>query len=168
MKKIALLSVLFLLAYTSVAQTASCSCCTEEHSEFDFWLGNWEVKLPDGTLAGENRIEKTEGGCVIRENWKGANAGFTGTSYNYFNPESGLWEQLWLDSSGTILKLSGGRVGNQMVLRSEESLDDNQVLTFQQITWTLLSDGKVRQVWEVLRDGASTRVLFDGLYTRKQ
>ena len=167
MKK--LIALLFILwsAFTLSAQQEHCNCCTEDHSAFDFWLGSWEVKLKDGTIAGENRIEKIQGGCVLLENWTSSNGNFTGTSYNFFNAEAGLWEQLWLDSSGTILKLSGRRVGNQMILQSERTTNEDGSETIQRITWTLLSDGNVRQVWEVLRNGVPAGELFNGLYKRK-
>ena len=34
------------------------------------------------------------------------------------------------------------------------------------ITWTLAGDGRVRQLWEVLREGTVVRVPFDGYYRR--
>ncbi len=168
MKKILFFLSIMLSSGMLIAQAASCSCCTENHKAFDFWLGSWEVTLPDGRQAGENRIEKLQGGCLLRENWKSSNPGFTGTSYNYYEPRTASWEQLWIDSSGTILKLSGKREGNSMVLRSAPVLDEAGHQTVQQITWTILPEGKVRQVWEVLQDGVSTQVVFDGLYTPKE
>lgn len=159
---------IFLVITTASAQNNPCACCTEDHSAFDFWIGTWEVTLPNGAIAGENIIEKIQGDCVLRENWKGANGNFTGTSYNYYNTGTGLWEQLWLDRSGTILKLSGKRIDNQMILQSEGVVNEDNSITIQRITWTLLEDGKVRQVWEVLRDGVTANVLFDGMYSRKE
>ena len=41
----------------------------------------WDVTLPDGKRAGNNRIEPILGGCVLRESWAGATGGI-GTSYN--------------------------------------------------------------------------------------
>ncbi len=168
MKKIALLLGLLFIALLSTAQNTHCACCTEDHKAFDFWLGAWEVTLPNGNKAGNNLIEKIQGGCVLRENWTGANGNYTGTSYNFYNAGTGLWEQLWLDRSGTILKLKGQRTGNQMILESDETVNEDKSVSVQRITWTLRDDGKVRQVWEVLRDGVSAQVLFDGLYSRKE
>lgn len=168
MKKLPLLLGLMFTAFLSTAQEANCACCTDDHKAFDFWLGTWEVTLPNGNKAGENLIEKIQGGCVLRENWTGANGNFTGTSYNFYNPGTGLWEQLWLDVAGTILKLKGQRNGDQMIMESEEAVNEDKSVSIQRITWTLQEDGKVRQVWEVLKDGVSAQVLFDGLYSRKE
>jgi hypothetical protein len=41
-------------------------CDAPAHREFDFWLGEWEVRTPDGKLAGTNRIEREHDGCVLR------------------------------------------------------------------------------------------------------
>jgi len=167
MKKVIPILVVVLLFVTSLeAQNNPCACCTQDHAAFDFWLGKWEVTLPNGNKAGENVIEKIQGDCVLRENWKGANGNFTGTSYNFYNTATGLWEQLWLDTAGTILKLSGKRIDNQMILMSDEVVNEDESITVQRITWTLQEDGKVRQVWEVLRNGVAVNVLFDGLYTK--
>ncbi|WP_188370998.1 hypothetical protein [Muriicola marianensis] len=168
MKILPLLLGLMFSAFLSTAQEDNCACCTDDHKAFDFWLGTWEVTLPNGNKAGQNLIEKIQGGCVLRENWTGANGNFTGTSYNFYNPGTGLWEQLWLDVAGTILKLKGQRTGDQMIMESEETINEDKSVSTQRITWTLQEDGKVRQVWEVLKDGVSAQVLFDGLYSRKE
>src|SRR5262245_30372918 len=39
--------------------------------EFDFWLGEWEVRNPKGRVVGHSRIEAILGGCVILEDWSG-------------------------------------------------------------------------------------------------
>ena len=56
----------------------------DEFKEFDFWLGQWDVHLENGTYAGKNNIEKSQAGCALIENWLGA-AGNPGISINYFD-----------------------------------------------------------------------------------
>jgi hypothetical protein len=46
-------------------------CSAAEHHQFDFWIGHWDVFLPNGNKAGENRIEAIEGGCALLEQWSG-------------------------------------------------------------------------------------------------
>jgi hypothetical protein len=164
-----LTGIVFLLSITTiVAQNAPCACCTEAHSNFDFWIGEWDVTLPNGAKAGENTIVKEQGGCVIKESWTSANGNFTGTSFNYYNTITEQWEQLWLDVAGTILKLKGKRVDNKMILRSDPALQEEGTSQVQQITYTLNEDGSIRQLWEVLQDEVSVSVLFDGLYKKKK
>ena len=59
-------------------------CASAEHRQFDFWIGDWEVRLPDGKPAGTNRISRILNGCVIQENWSGT-GGSNGTSYNIYD-----------------------------------------------------------------------------------
>jgi hypothetical protein len=148
-------------------ETAACPCCTENHRAFDFWIGQWEVELANGQPAGTNRIERSQNGCVLQEFWSNASQGFTGTSLNYYNATVGQWEQLWVDSSGNVLKLSGNRQGDQMILSSEPFMNAQGVSSVNRITWTLNKDGSVRQLWELLQDGKAVQVVFDGLYRKK-
>jgi len=150
------------------AQEESCACCTENHEAFDFWIGTWEVTNPDGTAAGKNTIVKSENNCVMRENWVSAKGGYTGTSTNFYNQNSGQWEQLWIDNTGAHLKLKGNRHGNQMILSSEEFKNKDGVLNRNRITWTLNNDGTVRQLWEILKEEKVISIAFDGHYQRTE
>ena len=147
-------------------EVAQCPCCSENHRGFDFWVGEWEVTLADGSPAGTNRVERIQGGCVLQEHWESARPGFTGTSLTYYNRELKQWEQLWVDNSGNILKLSGGLRENAMVLVSKPAPGPDGTLLVNRITWSLAEDGSVRQLWEVLRDGEVVRVPFDGFYRK--
>jgi hypothetical protein len=60
------------------------SCQEQTYRQFDFWIGHWDVLLPDGAKAGENRIEPIAGGCALQESWSGR-GGFSGTSLNSFD-----------------------------------------------------------------------------------
>jgi hypothetical protein len=151
---------------TIAQENSDCTCCTEAYREFDFWVGKWEVSLADGSIAGENLIERTQDGCALQESWTSARAGFTGTSLNFYNPRLGLWEQLWVDNSGTILKLKGKRKGNQMILSSDPLPGPDGMENINRITWTLLEDGRVRQLWELIQGENQRRVVFDGYYRK--
>ena len=74
--------------------------------DFDFWIGRWEVREPDGTLVGTNTIEKRDGGCSIEEHCEGA-GGSSGTSLSFFLPSRGEWRQVWTGSGGTLFDLTG-------------------------------------------------------------
>ncbi|PRX54029.1 hypothetical protein [Flagellimonas meridianipacifica] len=166
MKSFASVLILFLFQGAIAQNTNTCSCCSENHLAFDFWVGEWTVTNANDSPAGENRIIKEEQGCVLRENWTSAKQGYTGTSINFYNRINQQWEQLWVDSSGAFLKLKGNRVGDTMVMSSEEFTKDGKTLK-NRITWFKNEDGTVRQLWEVLNGDDVVSVLFDGLYRRK-
>ncbi|MAB47828.1 MAG: hypothetical protein CMC05_04270 [Flavobacteriaceae bacterium] len=167
MKNITLLLTLVLFNSTLIAQNSTCKCCSEEHSEFDFWIGTWEVINPDGTKAGENTIKKMQGDCVLQENWTSTTPGYTGTSNNFYNNKTKQWEQIWIDNQGQSLHLKGNKVGNQMILRTDDEKNSEGKTFFHHITWTDNEDGTVRQLWETITNDKDVTVAFDGLYKRK-
>ena len=122
---------------------------------------------PQGALAGTNTITKEQDSCIVKENWVSATAGFTGSSYNFFNRNTLEWEQLWIDNSGSVLKLKGNRVGNQMILQSDEFKDQTGATIVNRISWTKNSDGSVRQLWEIIKNTNEITVAFDGLYQKQ-
>ncbi|MEM7585013.1 MAG: hypothetical protein AAF560_16585 [Acidobacteriota bacterium] len=139
-------------------------CTSEQHRQFDFWVGEWEVTQPDGTVAGTNRIEKILDGCVIKENW--TSAGMRGESYNIFTPGGG-WHQTWVDTTGRLLTLDGELKDGKMVLAGETPGQDGKPLKHE-IAWTPMADGRVKQHWRVSRDSGETWTdAFIGLYARK-
>ena len=165
-------SLLFILSLVLVpslnAQTNSCNCCSEKHAEFDFWVGEWTVTNPDGTAAGSNRIEKIQDNCILQENWTSAQGNFTGTSNNFYNYKTKLWEQIWIDNQGQSLHMKGNRVGNQMILQTVQEKDKEGKVFFHRVTWTKNDDGTVRQYWETITDGKDIAVAFDGLYKKTE
>lgn len=157
----------FTLSINTMAQKSeNCNCCTEKHSEFDFWIGNWEVTNPDGSQAGTNTIDKIQDNCILRENWRSAKGKFTGTSSNFYNSETKQWEQIWIDNQGGSLHLKGNRIGNQMILKTDEELNEEGKPFFHRVTWTLNDNGTVRQYWETITNKTEVIVAFDGLYKK--
>lgn len=150
------------------AQSESCNCCSEKHSEFDFWIGEWTVTNPDGSLAGTNTIDKIQDNCILRENWISATPGITGTSNNFYNTTKKQWEQIWIDNQGGNLHLKGNRVENKMILKTDISKNQNGESFYHRVTWTKNNDGTVRQYWETIINDDSISIAFDGLYKKTQ
>jgi hypothetical protein len=145
-------------------------CAAPEYRQFDFWVGVWEVRDPEGALAGTNSITPILGGCVLEESWKG-DGGMSGHSYNTYVPARGQWHQTWVDDQGGFLQLDGKYSDSRMVLSSAEvpSRREPGVMVTHRITWERLAEGKVRQVWQASKDqGRSWSVVFDGTYSRKK
>lgn len=166
--KYLIITFVFILSFSSIKaqNTTTCNCCSETHAEFDFWIGKWNVTNPNGSSAGENKIEKIQSNCVLRENWTSATAGYTGTSYNFYNAQKKQWEQIWIDNQGGNLHLKGHRKGNQMILQTDEAKNDKGEPFIHRVTWTENDDGSVRQLWETITNGEKITVAFDGLYKK--
>ena len=157
--RVLLAAILLAMGADVSAQRGSCSA--PEHRQFDFWIGEWRVTLPDGKHAGDNRIEKILDGCALHESWQGASGG-RGFSYNAYDRDRKVWHQTWVDKQANLLLLEGGLKNGAMVLSG------TQGKTLNRITWTPNKDGSVRQLWETSADqGKTWQIAFDGLYRRK-
>jgi hypothetical protein len=144
-------------------------CTAPEYRQFDFWMGNWDVKDPQGKVVGTNRITREYDGCVLQEHWEARGPQKqTGSSFNTWNAPARQWHQTWVDSTGGFLLLDGGLVDGAMVLVGEMPARVGTGRVRHRITFTPLPAGTVRQFWESSRDGGKTwTVTFDGLYVRK-
>ncbi len=145
-------------------------CRAPEHRQFDFWLGEWEVRGPAGKVAGRNRITLLHQGCVLFENWTSTGGSITGSSLNVYDADRKKWHQTWVDNSGGLLVLEGGLVDGKMVLIGEAiDVAKPGEGTQNRITWQPLPDGRVRQHWETSTDkGRTWTTSFDGYYTKQQ
>ncbi|AOW20460.1 hypothetical protein [Urechidicola croceus] len=151
-----------------IAQTNDkklCACCTDNYSEFDFWVGNWTVYDVNGIVVGSNKITKLYDNCVLREEWS-SSSGNNGTSNNYYNSTDNTWNQIWVDNSGFSLVLKGNFIDGKMILKSDILKGQNGNY-YNQITWTPNNDGSVTQLWEYFKeDGSLIQEAFKGIYKK--
>ena len=137
-------------------------CNTPEYRQFDFWVGEWEVRNPSGQIAGTNSISRSYDGCLLVERWEGTGGG-AGTSQNFYHQGDGRWHQNWIDSQarGPLWLIGGLDERGAMVLTNS----DPGASPRNRITWSPNPDGTVRQHWEQSTDaGATWATVFDGLY----
>jgi len=134
---------------------------------FDFWLGDWDVHLADGTFAGSDTITSEERGCVLVERWQSATGG-TGMSINYLDKASDEWVQVWNAGGGSQINIRGGMTDRGMLLTGRlHNVVSGTTAPFRGL-WTLLPDGRVRQFFEQSNDDGQTwTTWFEGFYTRR-
>jgi hypothetical protein len=137
-----------------------CAAPAERH-QFDFWIGDWEVRNPAGAVAGKSSVYVISGGCALLENWTGAGGG-QGKSINTYNPAIKQWQQYWI-----------GQDGNPVEFR--ESTYDGKSIAFiarrpsavSRLTFTPMPDGTVRQHAETSTDDGKTwKTQYDFSYHR--
>jgi len=155
-------------AHAQDAETPPPPCSDEAFHQFDFWLGNWDVASPDGTFSGNNSIRREESGCLIVERWTSVNGG-TGQSYNYYNPATEKWRQVWVSASAMIDYEGGLTDSGSMKLEGVITyLASAQTADFTG-EWSLNEDGTVTQHFEQYdaeKDEWAT--WFTGLYTKTE
>jgi hypothetical protein len=157
-------------AKTVCAQTspAPTPCEDDERfSEFDFWLGEWDVHVASGDLAGSNVIESSQKGCVLIEKWTGT-SGSTGMSVNYLDHATGEWVQIWNSAGGSQINIRGGLTDDGMLLAGTIHYVANNTTAKFRGLWTPLDDGRVRQFFEQYDEETQEwKPWFEGFYSRK-
>ncbi|MFL5808123.1 MAG: hypothetical protein ACJ749_01300 [Flavisolibacter sp.] len=110
------LTLTFSLSYSQSTQSP---CTTPQSSQFDFWIGEWNLTWSD-SLHGTNRIEKIFGNCTVHENFYDPKTNYLGQSWSVYNTKYNKWQQTWIDNMGGYIALNGGMHGDSMVLSTEE------------------------------------------------
>ena len=171
MKKIVLaISVSFLL-YKSGAQKP---CSQSEFRQFDFWIGGWEAFGVKGAKAGDSKISVILDSCVILEEWTSANTQqgliYSGKSFNSYNAATKQWQQTWTDNTGNTTEFLRGEGSPGKIIYYADKVTGSKGENFmRRLTFTKLSDDKVRQFGERSDDGGKTwTVEYDLEYRRKK
>jgi len=141
-----------------------------ESSQFDFWVGDWEVgptagQPDDGTRA-SSREEKIVGGCVLLENYE-EQGGYSGKSLNFFDPVRKKWRQTWVDSGGNTSEFEGSFSDGAMRFEGESHSASGKRI-FRRLTFTPLTADSVRQRSEASLDGKTWKVNYDYTYVRRK
>ena len=147
-------------------------CMYDPHSkEFDFWLGDWDVR-PRGNPAAppsRNTITKIHDGCVVLETY--VSGGYTGQSFNMRDPSVGRWNQTWVDKAGG-LHVYYGEVRDGNMYYDGEMPDPNAPTTKRiraRVTFFSFGADSVRQFSESTRDDGKTWfVNYDLIYTKRR
>jgi hypothetical protein len=163
--------LLVLVAATAPAlgaqPAATPPCSAPNYREFDFWLGEWEVRDPQGQVTGQSSITSILGGCVLKESYTGRPP-YRGESYNVYDARTKRWHQSWVDNGGLLALFDGGLQNGAMVLEGEGA-DQNGTPFRSRMTFTPLPDGRVRQHWERSSDhGTTWSTMFDGHYSKRR
>lgn len=157
-----------------LAEASICATCNgqPEYRQFDFWVGEWDVRpfaTPNAVPIARSIIERTNGNCTIVENYytKGS---YTGKSFNIYDASAKKWRQFWNDNFGQVIQFEGEYDAEEKALkyRSESSNRQGQKVLGKMTFYNLAPD-KVRQLWESSTDDGKTWTSsFDGLYTRRK
>jgi hypothetical protein len=167
--------LLFLVLYSEVTSAVAQNPCNRpEFRQFDFWIGNWEAFGPKGKKAGDSKISLILDSCVILEEWTSATAQqglvYSGKSFSSYNTATRQWQQTWTDNTGnTIEFLRGEGTGSKIILYADKVTGSKGEIFMRRLTFTRLSDDKVRQFGERSDDSGKTWTTeYDLEYRRKK
>ena len=138
-----------------------------EFRQFDFWIGEWDVKTVQGAPAGSSSVQLILGQCIVFENWTGG-AGSNGKSFNIYDVNDKKWHQSWVDDKGTFSHYVGGIENGEMVVTADGILPNGKKGLIR-MTYTKLANGDVRQHGESSADDGKTwATSYDFIYSRKR
>ena len=141
------------------------------YREFDFWLGDWDVRPTGQPPAGppaRNTITSDEDGCVLTEHWE-APSGSKGRSFNIFDRSYGMWRQTWVDNIGGQHDYKGALKDGNMVFVGDTPAPNGQLGRIPtRLTFFRIGKDTVRQFSEISNDGGRTwQVSYDLTYVRR-
>ncbi|MBL7733642.1 MAG: hypothetical protein JNM88_20900 [Chitinophagaceae bacterium] len=171
MRHLLLLLIISIITLPSIAQKP---CSRPEFRQFDFWIGEWEAYGIKGQKAGDSKISVILDSCVILEEWTSAGTQqgliYSGKSFNSYNAATKQWQQTWTDNTGNTTEFLRGEGGNGKIVYYADKVAGQGGKTFmRRLTFTKLSDDKVRQFGERSDDGGSTWTTeYDLEYRRKK
>jgi len=157
-------------------ETAPNPCEVPDASQFDFWLGEWNLTWPaeqsggkEGDIgAGTNSISKMLDGCVVRENFNSPTTGFRGHSVSVYDAKKSRWQQTWVDNSGGYLLFTGEFKAGQMILETEPFARGEETLVNRMVFRNVTPDS-LDWDWQTSKDrGKTWKDLWNIHYQRKQ
>ena len=143
-------------------------CLTRKESRmFDFWVGDWDVKNPQGQPAGQSSVQLLLEGCALYENWTDGQGG-GGKSLNSYNTDTKQWQQFWTDQYGRVTEYRESEwINGSLRYTAKQIMPQGPALLH--MTFTPLNPDLVRQFGEMSADGGKTWVpTFDLYYHRKK
>ena len=151
---------------TQTKETVAKPCTTkQEHRQFDFWVGEWDV-LQDQQKVAESSIRRIIEDCVIYENYTQAD-GYTGKSFNFYDNHLRKWRQTWVDANGMASEFAGEFKEGALRYEGESHFPDGRK-ALRRMTFFSLGADRVRQYSEISRDDGKTwHPHYDLLYVRK-
>ncbi len=134
------------------------------HHQLDFWLGEWRAVDAQGQEVGRSRVEALHGGCVIQETWTSAGDAGSGESINFLDPADGAWHQVWIGSSGDVVRYRG-EVEHGVLRYEGEDTSADGTHRLSRATLEPEADGRLHHKIERSDDGGATwTTYFEATY----
>lgn len=137
---------------TTVCQPGGASA---ETRRLDFWLGEWSVAARSGPTLGTARVGTSVNSCLIEENYE-ADKGYEAISFTYYDIIEQRWYRTIIDSEAERTELSGGFIGDALVLTGMEPGPGGKSFHVR-MTLLALNADTLQQIWDVSQDGESWR-----------
>ena len=157
MKKLLLIFFISIFTLSLAAQNNKKPCSAPQASQFDFWIGNWDLYSAD-TLTGTNTIYKVMDGCTIQENFESPGSGYNGKSWSVYNTQTKTWQQTWVDNQGGYIVLDGKFENAAMTLTTGSTKLPNGKDQIYRMVYHNIAKDSFDWDWESTTDNGTTWV----------
>ena len=131
--------------------TSQKPCSASEASQFDFWIGKWDLTWND-TSHGTNNVVKLMDGCTVNENFNAPSMNYSGSSWSVYSTRKKIWQQTWIDNMGGYITLTGKYENNEMTLTTPpQKLPDGSEIISRMVFYNI-TPGKFDWRWESTSD----------------
>ena len=168
MQRFVLFILLAIFSYASSGQNNAVKpCSAPECSQFDFWLGDWDLTWND-TSRGTNTIKKILDGCVVNENFNSPSGNYSGMSWSVYNSRKAVWEQTWVDSQGGYIVLTGQYSNGQMILSTQPTMNAQGKKIVSRMIFYNIGADSFDWNWESSGDNKTWKLNWKIHYQRKR
>lgn len=137
------------------ADSQAVPCSAPEASQFDFWVGAWDVTWADSG-HGTNTITKPLGQCVIEEHFADLDTNsLKGMSVSVYDPRHKQWQQTWVDNQGGYMVFTGGFADGKMILSRKATRPDGKEVV-QRMVWHDITADSLIWDWQASEDNGTT------------
>ena len=157
MKQLLFIMLISVAGISVSAQKNQKPCTAPEASQFDFWVGSWDLYTAD-TITGTNTIYKVMDGCAMQENYESNKQQYSGKSWSMYNPQLKLWQQTWIDNQGAIIYLSGKFENGAMTLIDQSKKMSNGKEQVYRMVYHNITKDSFDWDWESTTDNGATWV----------
>jgi hypothetical protein len=133
-----------------VTPSAVCNEQIVAFREADFLVGTWSVRAEGGGELGRATLRAGAGGCLVEEDFAGP-GGYASRAFLAYDRLTRTWYRAQGDNAGTVYEL-GGSVGAGEARLEGEALPGVRA----RLTWSAQGPNRLRQRWELSRDGGAT------------
>lgn len=144
-----------------VTPPAGSTQIVSEHTDMNFWVGDWELQNNEGARVARTHVESRQNGYVLQEEWDVGKAD-NGTVLTHFDPEEDVWKQTRISADGKITYFSGKFAGGKIAFEGRQIGQDGTVL-YRRLTLSPDDDDRsVRHKVENSEDGEVWETVFTG------
>ena len=155
MKKRLLFSMFMFTVINTHAQNNQKPCSAPEATQFDFWIGDWDLYSAD-TITGHNTVYKVMDACTVQENFSNPKSGYIGKSWSVYSPLSKQWQQTWVDNQGAYIPLTGKfEDGKMTLITPTRNLPNGKTITSRMLYYNITKDS-FDWDWQASQDGGTT------------